>query len=238
MPGLAALGLLLFTGAAGFGQSGDTNGTIEGVVTFEGEIPRSTVTDDAGMRHELVEVDAITRGLRHVVAYVTRSDGARLSSAGPARRPPAELLMDQVDYAFTPRVLAVQAGEPVTFKNSDPANHNVRASARNATNEFNVFTGVDGKYEHRFAAEPNYRPVRLGCDIHPWMAAWVFVFDHPFFSVTDERGRFRISVPPGDYELHLVQPAITHNERRKVRVTANASAKVQVVIQRQPAKAP
>jgi plastocyanin len=205
-------------------------GSIEGVVTFHGDIPKSTTADDAGVRHDLLEVDAATRGLPHVVLYVTRSDGAKLS--GPSNLP-RELLMDQADYAFTPQVLAVREGEVVTFKNSDPANHNVRARARNRTNEFNVFTGVEGKYEHRFMTETNYRPVRLGCDIHPWMAAWIFVFDHPFFAVTDERGRFRISsLPPGDYDVHVVQPAIAHQEQRKVRVSVNGTSKLEIVIRR------
>ena len=206
-----------------------------------GEIPKSAVPDDAGVRHDLVEVDGKTRGLRHVVVYLTRVDGAKLS-AQPAVRPKGsseKLLMDQLDYAFRPRVLAVAQGEAVTFSNSDPANHNVRTSASNKTNEFNVFTGVDGKYEHRFALEPQDRPVRLGCDIHPWMRAWIYVFDHSYFGLTDETGRFHIpAVPPGEYLLHVVQPDIGHREQRKVSISANQTSRVEFVVRRDATKQP
>jgi plastocyanin len=234
--GLAALSLWVLTRAAGFGQNADRNGSIEGIVTFEGKIPKSSVTDDAGRRHDLVEVDPRTKTLRDMVLYVARSDGAELPRPATLRSD-ATALVDQIDYAFAPRVIAVREGQPVTFRNSDPANHNVRASARTKSNEFNVFTGVDGKYEHRFLTESNNAPIRLGCDIHPWMAAWVFVFNHPFFSVTDEGGRFRITeLPPGEYQLHMVQPAIRYREQRKVRVNANETSKIEVVVQAPAAK--
>ena len=225
------IAFLLITLSAN-GATGETPaGTLEGIVTFAGEVPKSATADDAGVRHDLIEVDKQTRGLRHAVLYLEGVAHTGKRGEGSARR--ESLTVDQVDYAFTPRVLAVGVGETVTFKNSDPANHNVRASGRNRTNEFNVFTGVDGKYEHQFVPEPNYHPVRLGCDIHPWMTAWVYVFDHPFFSVSDERGRFRIaSVPPGEYKLHIVQPAIAHREQRTVRVIANDVSNLSVVVQK------
>lgn len=231
--GVALTAVWLSSYNPGFSQERNVNaGGIEGLISFHGAIPKSTVADDAGVRHDLLKVDAGNRGVRHVILYVTRSDGTMLSTPFAAP-PPRELLVDQVDYAFTPQVLAVREGEAVTFRNSDPANHNVRASARNKTNEFNVFTGVDGKYQHRFITESNHQPVRLGCDIHPWMSAWVFVFDHPFFAVTDERGNFRISnLPYGEYQLHIVQPAIAHKEERKVSVTDNGTARVEIAIRR------
>ena len=233
---IGLIGIALLGWQMTFGQSGAVNaGKIEGTVTFVGEIPKSTVVDDAGVRHDLVEVDAKTRGLRNVVVYLTRADGAKLlrQHGPPTTNSSKDLLMDQLDYAFRPRVLAVEQGKAVTFTNSDPANHNVRTTALNKTNEFNVFTGVDGKYEHRFGLEPQYRPVRLGCDIHAWMRGWIYVFDHPYFEVTDEEGRFRIAgVPPGEYVLHVVQPDIAHREERRVSVGTNGTSKVEIVIRR------
>ena len=230
------MGIVLLGWQMTFGQSRAVNaGTIEGTVAFFGEIPKSTVVDDAGVRHDLVEVDARTRGLRNVVLYLTREDGAKLSRqrGAPTTNSSESLLMDQLDYAFRPRVLAVEQGKAVTFTNSDPANHNVRTTGLNKTNEFNKFTGVDGKYEHRFGLEPQYRPVRLGCDIHAWMRGWIYVFDHPYFEVTDEAGRFRIAgVPRGEYVLHVVQPDIAHSEQRKISVGARGISKVEIVIRR------
>ena len=45
-------------------------------------------------------------------------------------------------------------------------------------------------------------PIKIKCDVHPWMKAYVSVFDHPYFSVTDDTGRYQIdNVPPGKYEV-------------------------------------
>jgi plastocyanin len=217
------------------GQTEAKTGSIEGTVTFSGTIPKSAVADDAGRHHDLLEVDAATRGLRHVVVYLTRADASKFSGGSMAGTNASSqtLVVDQVDYAFTPRVLAVREGQAVTFKNSDPANHNIRASASNNRNGFNVFTGVDGKYEHRFAVEPQYRPVRFGCDIHPWMRGWLFVFDHPYFGLTDEKGRFTIAAAPaGEYQLHIEQPDIGHRQQRKITIITNETSKADIVVRR------
>ena len=139
--------------------------------------------------------------------------------------------MDQRDHEFVPRVLAVRAGQPVKFKNSDAANHNVRTSSSQRTNEFNVFTGSDGSYTHRFAANARRRPVRVGWDIHPWMRGWIYVFDHPWFAVTDDQGRFRIgSVPAGQYTLIAQQPDIQYAHERTIAISNIPPANVQIEV--------
>ncbi|MBI4657782.1 MAG: hypothetical protein HY735_02840, partial [Verrucomicrobia bacterium] len=75
------------------------------------------------------------------------------------------------------------------------------------------------------------RPVRLGCDIHPWMRGWIYVFDHACFALTDEGGRFRIdSVPPGSYKLILRQPDIGYTSERDVAVSVGRIARIEVEI--------
>jgi hypothetical protein len=136
-----------------------------------------------------------------------------------------------------PRVIAVLAGQPVRFSNSDPANHNVRTSSAESKNEFNVFTGVDGTYTHSFVADPRQKPVSLGCDIHPWMRGWIYVFDHRYFAVTDERGRFRIgSVPAGEYTLAVRQPDIKYAREESVIVSNKEPTKVQIEIRAEDVK--
>ena len=77
----------------------------------------------------------------------------------------------------------------------------------------------------------------LGCDIHPWMRAWIFVFDHPWFAVTDKTGRFRIpDVPPGEFRLHVVQPDIAHREQQRVSVVATETVKLKIAIRRDATK--
>ena len=45
-------------------------------------------------------------------------------------------------------------------------------------------------------------PFKIKCDVHPWMGAFLGVFDHPYFAVTDDSGSYTISgLAPGKYVL-------------------------------------
>lgn len=167
--------------------------------------------------------------LANVVVWLT-AEGSRLTQQRP-ERPLAPAIMDQRDHEFVPRVMAVRAGQSVKFSNSDPANHNVRTSSAESKNEFNVFTGVDGSYVHSFTADAQQRPVRVGCDIHPWMRGWIYVFEHGYFAVTDQQGRFRISsVPAGNYTLALKQPDIKYAREDGVTISSKQVARLQIEI--------
>jgi plastocyanin len=166
-------------------------------------------------------MDRDTRGIRFVVVQMSSTGSAlsnSLSAVAQYSQRKLQARMDQQDYAFVPRVLVVREGEPVIFTNSDPANHNVRTASPIHTNEFNVYVGTDGKYEHRFGAQKT--PIRLGCDIHPWMQGWIYVFQHPHFAVTDAKGRLHMdSLPPGEYKLVFHQPDIRYNSEETITVS-------------------
>lgn len=56
---------------------------------------------------------------------------------------------------------------------------------------------------------PRPEIVRIDCDLHPWMRAWVVVAEHPFYAVTNERGEFVLeNLPPGRYTLHVWQETL------------------------------
>ena len=219
---------------------GNQSGLIQGQVSYAGEMPKSKIANDAGQHHDLLHVNPKTRGLQYVVVYLapTNSDKGQLASNEPNPEHP-DAVVDQRDYAFVPPLIAVRAGQRITFTNSDPANHNVRAISSQPQNEFNVFTGVDGNYRHRFAADPTCRPVRLTCDIHPWMHGWIYVFDHPFYAVTDAAGKFRISgLPAGEFRIVLAQPAVAYRREQNIRVRAGEITEVQIEIDRKDLKVP
>jgi plastocyanin len=123
------------------------------------------------------------------------------------RSEPAEVVMDQKDYRFVPETIAVRARDRVRFTNGDPAAHNVFTG--DGSDPFNVTTAVDGSHLQTFRRAGGIRrPIRIGCAFHSTMQAWIFVFDHPFYAVTAEDGRFRFEgVPPGEYTLEVVHPA-------------------------------
>lgn len=221
--------------ACALAASAQKDAAIEGRILFEGAVPKNPLPDDAGERPDLVRVDGTTKGLQDVVVYFELP--ARTPAAPPMKFP--DVKMDQVNHRFEPRVLAVRSGQPVVFTNSDPANHNVRTASVIATNEFNVFTGIEGSYRRAFAADPKNRPVKVGCDIHPWMRGWIYVFDHPFFAITGPHGTFRIpAVPPGQYQLHIVQPDLGHREQRAITIRPGEICKLNAVLSAREIKRP
>jgi plastocyanin len=198
---VAALGLVRVQPAP-IAQGQAATGTIEGRVTFDGTPPPPTIGIQDGGSQQVLYVDR-SGGLRYAVVFLpdARPGGSSV---------PATAVMNQRNHIFEPQVLAVRGGQTVRFTNDDPANHNVRAQDSSAANTFSIQTasGSVGPDTHRFMATPAGRPLELSCDIHPWMAAWVYVFDHDQFAVTTADGRFRIdNVPAGRYRIAVRQPS-------------------------------
>jgi plastocyanin len=215
---LSAL-LLLALPAAAAAQKG---GTVEGTVRFTGTVPppeKILTTDGATILHNDLVVDKKSTGLRYVAVILEGApERPKADKAGPA-------VLDQRDMVFTPRVVAVRHGQAVRFENNDLCNHSVMAQGASPANRFNVFAGPTQPVTHVFDPEKN--PVRVGCSLHGWMRAWVFVVPHPWFAVSDERGKFRISdVPPGDYKLWLRHPDTGLQHRMAVTVKAGETASV------------
>jgi hypothetical protein len=139
--------------------------------------------------------------------------------------------VNQRNFIFEPQVLAVRAGRIVRFTSDDVANHNVRARGTTPVNTFSISTGPGstGSATHAFGVTPPDRPVPLSCDIHPWMAAWVYVFDHDAFAVTAPDGRFEIDdVRPGRYRVAVRQPSGPLARDLAIDVRAGAATRLDV----------
>ncbi len=107
-------------------------------------------------------------------------------------------VLDQRGEAFLPYVLAIGVGTSVEFTNSDATYHNVFSLSK--PRRFDL-----GRYARGQSKAVRFdRPgvVRVFCDIHSHMSAFILVFAHRFFAVTDESGAFRIDgLPPGTYSV-------------------------------------
>ncbi len=112
--------------------------------------------------------------------------------------PATPVKLDQHGCWFQPRVLGIQTGQPLEITNSDPVTHNVHPLAQ-VNREWNHSQGPgDAPLERKFL-----RPevmIRVKCNIHSWMRAFIGVVANPYFAVSGTDGTFEIpNVPPGDY---------------------------------------
>jgi plastocyanin len=200
-------------------------GTITGIVRYLGEVPptrRIVTTDGAIIEHNDVVVSK-NKGLRDVAVML---------AAGPARPVSTEaVVIDQRDQVFVPRVVVVQAGRIVRFENNDLFNHAVKADSTKDENSFNTITPPNKSYEHRFKAQK--APVMIGCPIHAWMRAWIYVTPHPFAAVTYAQGRFRIAdVPAGQQTLIFAHPDTGFRDEIMIEVPAGRTTEVVRALQR------
>lgn len=117
--------------------------------------------------------------------------------------PPAEpAVLDQKGCVYEPRVAAAMVGQPVRFLNSDPEAHNVHGRP-NVVRGWNFMMSRQGAERTLYFDKPEIG-IRIGCDIHPWMMAFLSVVPNPFFGVTDAQGRVDLKgVPPGEYGLSV-----------------------------------
>ena len=109
-------------------------------------------------------------------------------------------VMDQAGLTFGPELLLVRTGYPVEFRNSDDTLHNVRVSHEETrASAFNVAIPTGESYTYTFERDGFYR---VGCDIHPAMAASVFAASSPFTDVAGPDGRFTFAdVPAGAWTV-------------------------------------
>ena len=111
---------------------------------------------------------------------------------------PGRARLDQRNETFVPHVLAIRAGTVVDFPNNDRTYHNVFSLSR--TRRFDL-----GRYAAGHSRAVRFdRPgiVRVFCDIHSHMNAFILVFSHPYFAVTSDDGAFDLGrIPVGTYQL-------------------------------------
>jgi hypothetical protein len=162
--------------------------------------PAHAVVKDGGVcgkeaPNEAVLVDK-KGGLSNVVVFLkdARFEG-KLA-------PVANAALDQHQCRYFPHVQALTVGTPLSLMNNDAILHNVHANDTGMT-VFNVAMPIKGQKLPIPMRKPGL--MKLQCDAgHTWMNGWIYVFEHPFFAVTDDKGAFTIKdVPPGEYTLEL-----------------------------------
>jgi plastocyanin len=141
-----------------------------------------------GAKGELANCVVVVKGVPNA-----KSTGA---SAAPA-------IVDQKACIYLPHIFAVQTGQKITVKNSDPVMHNVHTTPTSGAAEFNTAQMANGPDLTVVFDKPEPF-LKFKCDVHPWMFAYCTVVDHPYFAVTDKEGKFTIKdVPAGKYTVEV-----------------------------------
>jgi len=183
-------------------------GDITGTVTLKGTPPKekeiTPYKDDANCSKLSPETPTThfyvvgSQGeLADAVVYLEGAKGPSTGASAPA------IVLDQKNCLYSPQIFAVQTGQKIIVKNSDPVLHNVHAvpsdsSGNKEANQAQMPNGAD----LTFTFEKPEMFLKFKCDVHQWMFAWASIFDHPYFAVSGKDGSFKISnVPAGKYTL-------------------------------------
>jgi hypothetical protein len=207
-----AAGLAVHWGSAA--RAADEWGTIKGQVTWGGKAPpapeKIDVTKD--QEHCLSKGDLFkdefvvgkNGGVKNVFVWLQDANNPKAKlPIHPAltKFKDKEVVMDQPCCKFVPHALALREGQILIGKNSSPIAHNMKWTGEQDVNDGdNKLIPAGAKIEIELKASA--RPIIVECNIHPWMKAWVRVFNHPYYAVTDADGKFEIkNAPAGKYNL-------------------------------------
>lgn len=200
-------------------------GGIDGKVVFVGAAPapkKIDVTIDqyvCGSAKDAADLLLSPRKeIRNAVVWL---ENPPAGAAWPARADKVE--MDQKACVYVPRVVLIPVGGTVDFLNSDRLLHNIHARPKENVS-FNRTQPKNRTISVTFA-KPEI--IRITCDLHAWMEAWVVVEAHPFYAITGADGQFQFdNLPPGTYRLKVWQERlgttsaqVTVGDQQPARVT-------------------
>lgn len=106
----------------------------------------------------------------------------------------APAIMDQIDVAFVPHVLAIDQGQAVVFPNSDNIRHHVYSFSEPKKFEIKLYQGVPK--QPIYFEQPGL--VALGCNIHDSMLGYIYVSPWPEYGVTNAEGKISVSEKPAE----------------------------------------
>lgn len=155
-----------------------------------------------------------------VVVAVAKGGGA------PPPPSPGRQVMDQIDREFVPYVKAVQVGSAVFFPNKDNIRHHVYSFSPAKRFELPLYVGTPASPV--VFDKPGV--VTIGCNIHDWMIAYIYVSESPYFGTTDKQGLVKLeNLPAGAYGVHVWHPLMEGTEAATTRaVTVGAAGTVEL----------
>jgi len=131
------------------------------------------------------------------------------------------------DKVYAPHVVVVPVGSTVRFPNHDPFNHNVFSLSE--PNTFDL--GLYGRGEAKSQTFANPGLVRVYCNVHPRMVAYVLVMANRLYAQPGQDGSFVIeNVPPGRHRLHVWHERIPTEVIKDVTASAAGGSDLQIAL--------
>jgi hypothetical protein len=201
-------------------------GSVSGKVVYRGTVPTRKIVPTKDMetcgsiREEPQVLVGPGKEVEEAVVYLKGVEKGKALEK-PAKKPE---IVNQ-GCQFLPHVQAFPVGT-VVIVNSDPVMHNTHGFHGKAT-VFNVALPIKGQRVERPLKKPGL--MRVECDTHGWMLAWIFAADNPYYAVTQKDGTFTIrDVPPGSYTLVAWQE---YTGELEVPVTVKPKETAQVAVE-------
>ncbi len=183
-------------------------GSIKGVVEFAGAVvpkdPILSLSSDAEYCGKSLPARKYLIRNRKIENAVVSIRGIKSGKAIPHEA----VVVTNLKCEFVPHVAVGFKGNKFTAKNDDPIFH-----------QFDLHASLEGKEIYSVSLHDKGSSatktllrtgiLELSCYVHPWQHAYVDIFDHPYATVTDEKGRFLIeNVPPGTYTVDAWHEAL------------------------------
>ncbi len=206
----------------------ENGGTIQGMVRFSGAVPMLEATligkDNAVCGDGSIISNPVTvgsaGGLENTVVYLEK---VKTGKAWPKQ----EYTLDQKQCTFEPYLQVVPKGAKLTIRNWDSVLHNIHPYEIIGDSRRTLFNMAQPIQYQETVKKIKTRKgivVELACDVHSWMAGWLYVLEHPYFAVIGADGAFQISdIPPGDYKLVAWHPVLGTQDQA---ITVGASTEL------------
>ncbi|CAI2718530.1 hypothetical protein [Nitrospina watsonii] len=193
-------------------------GSLHGTVTFSGTPPPPTIHKTGKYRKacgpEFSSQALLLHGqkVQNGVVWLTEKKGKALTQAPIT----GDFKLDQKNCRYSPHIVAMPRGAELQILSSDPINHNIHTYSFD-NDPINLMFLPGQEYVQEFEEA---EIVKIECDLHSWMQAWIVVTPNPYYAVTPESGSFVIEdIPSGSYTLN-VWHEVLGTQSRKVEIDA------------------
>ncbi len=201
-------------------------GSIEGVVEYAGAtVPKdpilklSSETKYCGNSLPTEKYVIKDRKIKNVVVYI---EEVRAGKAIPSE----PIILTNLKCAFVPHVAVGFKGNQFIERNDDTIFHSIHTYLNGRT-LYSI--GLHEKGASVIKTLTKTGIVEANCDSHTWMRGYLYVFDHPYAAVTDEKGEFSLKdVPPGTYTIEAWHEALGKVKTVNVKVEGGKASKIKI----------